>query len=86
MLAPRAGGVILWTLRFGDEVREAGGYFADIAGAESDAKALRRFASLVGERRIDWSADLRRIWSGTRCSSAGGRATTRNDTERHGAP
>lgn len=58
MLAPRDKGMILWTLRYGDEVREAEAYFADIDRSKPDAKALKLFGSLVKERRSDWSEDL----------------------------
>jgi DNA end-binding protein Ku len=58
MLEPRDKGIILWTLRYGDEVREAEEYFADIDRAKPDAKALKLFSSLVKERKAEWSEDL----------------------------
>src|SRR5690606_36002064 len=41
MLEPRDKGIVLWTLRYGDEVREAGEYFADLEAGKPDAKALK---------------------------------------------
>jgi DNA end-binding protein Ku len=58
MLEPRENGIILWTLRYGDEVREAEEYFTDIDRSKPDAKALKHFASLVKERSSAWSEAL----------------------------
>ena len=35
ILKPRDNGIVLWTLRFGDEVRDPGEYFASIRDAEA---------------------------------------------------
>lgn len=55
MLEPRGKGIIVWTLRYGDEVREAVDYFADIDDAKPDTKALRLVGKLIDERVADWS-------------------------------
>ena len=44
MLEPRGKGIVLWTLRYGDEVREAEDYFAASSG-KADAKLMRWSAS-----------------------------------------
>lgn len=55
MLEPRGKGIVVWTLRYGDEVREAEDYFADIDDAKPDTKALRLIGKLIDERTADWS-------------------------------
>ena len=39
ILKPRDNGIVLWTLRFGDEVRDPGEYFASIREVKPDAGA-----------------------------------------------
>src|SRR5690606_25077761 len=41
MLEPRGKGIVVWTLRYGDEVREAEDYFSGIDTTKPDAKALK---------------------------------------------
>lgn len=41
MLEPRGKGIVLWTLRYGDEVREAGDYFAGLAETKPKGKRFR---------------------------------------------
>lgn len=54
MLEPRGKGIVVWTLRYGDEVREAEDYFAGIDRAAPDPKALTLIGRLIGERTRDW--------------------------------
>lgn len=58
MLEPRGKGIVVWTLRYGDEVREAEDYFADIDDARPAAKALKLVGKLIDERKSDWSASM----------------------------
>lgn len=58
MLEPRGKGITVWTLRYGDEVREAEDYFADIDDTKPDAKALRLVGKLIEERVADWSPEM----------------------------
>jgi len=58
MLEPRGRGIVVWTLRYGDEVREAEDYFADIDESRPDAKALRLVGNLIDERTGDWSPSM----------------------------
>lgn len=55
MLEPRGKGIVVWTLRYGDEVREAEDYFADIDDAKPDARALKLVGTLIDERKSEWS-------------------------------
>lgn len=57
MVEPRGKGMILWTLRYGDEVRDEGEYFGDLT-AKADPKMLKMVSSLIAERQQDWSPDM----------------------------
>lgn len=52
MLAPRDRGIVLWTLRFGDEVREAPAQSDEVAKLDPKAKTL--ITTLIKERTRDW--------------------------------
>ncbi|MGA3303994.1 MAG: Ku protein [Methylovirgula sp.] len=54
MLEPRDRGLVLWTLRYGDEVRDAGAYFDEIKDVKLDAKLFSLVTTLIGERTKEW--------------------------------
>lgn len=58
LLEPRDKGIVLWTLRYGDEVRDEKDYFAGVEETkyEPDMRALME--KLVKSRTKDWSPDL----------------------------
>lgn len=58
MLEPRGKGIVLWTLRYGDEVRDAKDYFGGLKEAEPDAKSLSLVKRLIKERTRPWSPDM----------------------------
>jgi DNA end-binding protein Ku len=58
MLQPRDNGIILWTLRYGDEVREPESYFKGIDEGKSDPKLLRMITQLIDERAVPWDASM----------------------------
>lgn len=58
MLEPRDRGIVLWTLRYGDEVRDAEDYFGDIDAAKPDAKLLGMVKKLIDERTKPWTAKM----------------------------
>jgi DNA end-binding protein Ku len=58
MLAPRDKGIILWALRYGDEVRDAEEYFADIDPTKLSTQERTLFKALVAERMQDWSDEM----------------------------
>lgn len=58
LLEPRDNGIVLWTLRYGDEVREEKPYFAGIKKAEPDADMKPLMTKLIKSRTKDWSPDL----------------------------
>lgn len=58
MLEPRGKGIILWTLRYGDEVRDQDVYFEDIDDDKPDAALMKLVRTLIDERKKRWSAKL----------------------------
>jgi len=58
MLEPRGKGVVLWTLRYGDEVRDEDAYFAELEGVKPEAKLMRLVKSLIEESTMPWNPDM----------------------------
>ena len=58
LLEPRDDGIVLWTLRYGDEVRDEGEYFKGIDKAQSDAGMRPLMDKLIQTRTRDWSPEL----------------------------
>lgn len=58
MLEPRDNGIVLWTLRYGDEVRDAAPYFAQIDSETPDAKLMTLVKKLIDERTRPWDPAL----------------------------
>lgn len=54
MLAARGKGIVLWTLRYGDEVRPAEPYFSGIAESKADARLMGLLKRLIDERTQAW--------------------------------
>src|SRR5271165_1295752 len=50
ILAPRDNGIVLWTLRFGDEVHDASEYFASIGDLKPDPELMRLISELIKAR------------------------------------
>ncbi|TCR68243.1 Ku protein [Bosea sp. BK604] len=58
LLDARDNGIILWTLRYGDEVRPEKDYFAGIDKAEPEADLRPLMDKLITTRTKDWSPEL----------------------------
>jgi len=58
MLKPRDAGIELWTLHFGDEIRESGAYFEAIDAAKGDPKLMEMMQALIRARTTEWSPSL----------------------------
>jgi DNA end-binding protein Ku len=59
MLQPRGKGIVLWTLRFGDEVRDPDDYFDEIGKPKKiDAKLLTLVGKLIDDLSQPWDASL----------------------------
>src|SRR3954466_9387728 len=57
LLEPRDNGMILWTLRYGDEVRDESEYFKGIKG-KPGPKEKKLLSSVIAEHTQDWSPSL----------------------------
>jgi DNA end-binding protein Ku len=58
MLEPRGKGIVLWTLRYGDEVRAEKDYFSGLKEAKPEAKALTLVKTLIKERTKAWNPKM----------------------------
>ncbi|RKE86225.1 Ku protein [Rhizobium sp. AG855] len=58
LLVPRDNGMIVWTLRYGDEVRDADPFFAKAGEEASPARARTMMKKLVQARMRNWSPKL----------------------------
>ena len=58
MIVPRGRGMILWTLRYGGEVRDPDDYFGDIPTGKVDPKLLRLAETLIDERSKPWDPSM----------------------------
>lgn len=58
MLEPRGNGIVVWTLRYGDEVRGAAEYFGKIEDKKPDPKLMTLVKRLIDERKQKWSPDM----------------------------
>jgi DNA end-binding protein Ku len=58
MLQPWDNGIILWTLRFGDEVRDEDEYWKSVKAEKPDAKMLAMVEEIIEERTTAWSDSM----------------------------
>jgi len=58
MLQPWGNGILLWTLRFGDEVRDENEYWAKVDDEPVDKKMLDMVVKLIEDRTTLWSDDM----------------------------
>jgi DNA end-binding protein Ku len=58
MVEPRGRGLVLWTLRPGDEVRPADAYFEGIEAEKPDREALDLVGKLIEARTKPWSPKM----------------------------
>jgi DNA end-binding protein Ku len=57
MLEARDQGIVVWTLRFGDEVRSESEYFAGIE-KKGDAKGIAALEKVIKTRMSEWSPEM----------------------------
>ena len=55
MLEPKGKGIVLWTLRYGDEVRDPDDYFGEIGERRIDPKLMNLVTTLIDERTKQWN-------------------------------
>jgi DNA end-binding protein Ku len=58
MLQPWHKGIILWTLRFGDEVRDEDEYWKSVKEEHPDAKMLEMVGKIIEDRTTAWSDSM----------------------------
>jgi DNA end-binding protein Ku len=58
MLQPRDKGIVLWTLRYGDEVRDPKDYFGDIKLEKPDPKSVALIESLIEDLSQPWDPSM----------------------------
>ena len=58
MLEPRDRGIVLWTLRYGDEVRDPAGYFAGIKPQKPEPQLVSLIAELIDRKTVPWDAAM----------------------------
>jgi len=58
LLEPRDKGIVLWTLRYGDEVRDAKDYFEDNDPGKPDAELMKLVTTLIDKRTRHWDAGM----------------------------
>jgi DNA end-binding protein Ku len=58
LLEPRDRGIVVWTLRYSEEVRDPATYFGDIKAEKVEPKLMNLITRLIDERRTRWSASL----------------------------
>jgi DNA end-binding protein Ku len=58
MLEPRGKGIVLWTLRFGDEVRDEDAYFSEIDDKPSDSEMMPLVQQLIKKQTRHWDSKL----------------------------
>ncbi len=58
MLEARGKGIVLWTLRYGDEVRDDADYFDALGTEKPEAKLMTLVRKLIDERTTPWDAGM----------------------------
>lgn len=58
MLEPKGKGIVLWTLRYGDEVRDTKEYFDGIGQAKADPALMKLVGTLIEERTKPWDPKM----------------------------
>ncbi|NGO65962.1 Ku protein [Rhizobium daejeonense] len=58
MLEPRGKGIVLWTLRYGDEVRDEDTYFAGIDDETADSEMMPLVQQLIKKQTQHWNPKM----------------------------
>jgi DNA end-binding protein Ku len=58
MLEPRGKGIVVWTLRYGDEVRDEDAYFGEIDDKKSDSQVMPLIQQLIKKQTRHWDTKL----------------------------
>lgn len=58
LLEPRGKGLVVWTLRYGDEVRPEKDYFGKIDAGEIEPDSMKLVKELIDKKTVPWTADM----------------------------
>ncbi|TCR96329.1 Ku protein [Rhizobium sp. BK418] len=58
MLEPRGKGIVLWTLRYGDEVRDEDAYFEAIGDEKAEPELMPLIQQLITKQTKDWTPKM----------------------------
>jgi len=58
MLEPRGAGIVVWSLRYGDEVRDPAEYFDGLSGEKPAATLMTLVRRMIDERTKPWDAKM----------------------------
>lgn len=58
MLEPRGKGIVLWTLRYADEVRDAERYYEGIGNEKTDNDMMTLVKKLIKKQTCDWDTRM----------------------------
>lgn len=58
MLQPWDKGIVLWTLRYGDEVRDEDEYFKSVQAQKPENKLLSMVEEIIEQRTVAWSDSM----------------------------
>ena len=58
LLVPKDKGIVVWTLRYGEEVRDAHSYFDDVAKEKPSSEHLAIMTKLIEERTAKWDPSM----------------------------
>jgi DNA end-binding protein Ku len=58
LLLPHENGIVVWTLRYGDEVRDPEPYFEGIKSAKPERKLVDMVEKLIKEKSQPWNSDM----------------------------
>jgi DNA end-binding protein Ku len=58
MLEPRGKGIVVWMLRYGDEVKDEHSFFDGISNSKSDSKVMQLIQQLIKNQTRHWDSKL----------------------------
>ncbi len=58
LLEPRGKGIVVWTLRYGDEVRPEKDYFDGIGGDGIEPDSMKLVKELIDKKTLPWDPDM----------------------------
>ena len=91
MLEPRGDGIVLWTLRYGDEVRDPADYFQGIKAEKLQPQLVSMVSELIDKKTVAWDpamlgdpvqAQLRKLIAAKKKGKRPAKTTAKAEEER----